>query len=190
VDLQSSPVNATEDCSGPINGGSNLAFQFCKRVFVAVLVVLLPPVVSSAQLPPVESFRLDLTPEEIRDGEAQQTRSVAMQAYLYQLPAFLQMRQVPEFLQGRALLSPDETAIGGWVLVREPSTPKTDNTMPNADTLYGASYVWLDRQGPVVVTLPAVKGRYLMVPKHDTKSHSQLASCRLSISSGRLPCTK
>ncbi len=145
-----------------------MVLQICKRVFAAVLLLLLVPVVSFAQLPPVESFRLDLNPDEIRDGEAKQVRSVAMQAYLYQLPAFLQMRQVPEFLQGRALLSPDETALGGWVLVREPSTPKTDNTMPNADTLYGASYVWLDRQGPVVVTLPAVKQRYYSVVMHDT----------------------
>lgn len=123
---------------------------------------------ATAQSPTVESFRLDLSIDEIRLGQAKQTRALASQAYLYQVPAFLQMRQVPEFLHGREMQSPGETPLGGWILVRSLSTPETDNTLPNVDTLYGASYVWLDKQGPVVLTIPSVKRRYHSVVLHDT----------------------
>jgi hypothetical protein len=134
---------------------------------IPVLVLTVCSAVAIARPQKVESFRLDLTPEQIRTGEAANARSVAAQAYLYQLPAFLHMRQAAEFIQGREHLSPGETPLGGWVLVRELSTPQTTNTMPNVDTLYGASYVWLDKQGPVVLTLPAVKGRYYSAVLHD-----------------------
>lgn len=120
-----------------------------------------------AEPPLIESFRLDLTAHEIAQGRALQVRSAASQAYLYQLPAFLHFRQIGEFIQGREYLAPGETPLGGWVLVRDLSTPKTINTMPNVDTLYGAAFVWLDKQGPVVITVPEIKDRYYSVALHD-----------------------
>ena len=54
-----------------------------------------------AEPPLIEQFRLDLTPAEVLSGEALQARSVATQAYLYQLPSFLHLRQLGEFIQGR-----------------------------------------------------------------------------------------
>ncbi len=57
---------------------------------------------SLGQLPRIEDFRSDLTPEQIAAADAANTRSIAMQAYLYAFPAFLHMRQLTEFIQGRS----------------------------------------------------------------------------------------
>ncbi len=120
-----------------------------------------------AEPPLIEAFRLDLSPAAIEQGHSLQTRAIASQAYLYQLPAFLHLRQIGEFLQGRDHLAPGQTPLGGWMLVRDLSTPKTTNTMPNVDTLYGAAYLWLEKQGPVVLTVPEIKDRYYSVALHD-----------------------
>jgi hypothetical protein len=40
--------------------------------------------------------------------------------------------------------------------------------MPNVDTLYGANFVWLDRQGPIVLTVPEIKNRYYSVSMYDS----------------------
>jgi len=118
--------------------------------------------------PLVDTFRIDLNRDEIRNGESRYLRSVATQAYLYQFPAFLHLRQLSEFIQGRRYMAPKETPLGGWVLVRDLSTPKTQNVMPNVDTLYGASYVWLSKQGPVVLSVPAIRNRYYSVALCDS----------------------
>jgi hypothetical protein len=122
---------------------------------------------ANAQSPKVESFRLDLAPDAVVSAEAGYTRAVAQQAYLYQLPAYLHQRQVTEFLEARVLLSPNEPPMGGWILVRDLSTPETTNTLPNVDTLYGASFLSLDQLGPIVLTLPAASDRYYSVVLHD-----------------------
>lgn len=122
---------------------------------------------AGAALPRIEDFRLDLTPAEADAGQALQERAVASQAYLYQLPAFLHIRQLSEYIQGREYSAPGEPPLGGWVLVRDLSTPKTTNTMPNVDTLYGAAYLWLEKQGPVVLTVPEITDRYYSVVLHD-----------------------
>ena len=69
--------------------------------FIPLLVLSALSAVAFAQPPKVDSSRLDLTPEQIWAGEAANARSVATQAYLYQLPAFLNMRQAAEFIQAR-----------------------------------------------------------------------------------------
>lgn len=120
-----------------------------------------------AEPPLIEQFRLDLTPAEVLSGVALQSCSVATQAYLYLLPSFLHLRQLGEFIKGREHMSPGETPLGGWVIVRDLSTPETTNTMPNVDTLYGASYVWLEKQGPVVLSVPRIDERYYSVAIHD-----------------------
>lgn len=115
------------------------------------------------QPPRVEDFRSDDTPAEIAAAEAAHTHSIAQQAYLYAFPAFLHMRQLTEFIQGRSYFAPDECPLGGWVLVRELSTPSTSTVSPNVDTLYGVSYLLLDQQGPVVLNVPPIPGRYYSV---------------------------
>ena len=72
---------------------------------------------AGSQLPRIEDFRSDLTPAQIAAAEATNTRAVAMQAYLYAFPAFLHMRQLTEFIQGRSYFAPDECPLGGWVLM-------------------------------------------------------------------------
>lgn len=118
-------------------------------------------------LPRIEDFRSDLTPDEIRVAEAHNTRAIAMQAYLQAFPAWLHMRQLTEFIQGRPYMAPGECPLGGWFLVRKLSDPKTATVSPNVDTLYGASYLLLDKQGPVVLTVPPIPDRYYSVALHD-----------------------
>ncbi len=115
------------------------------------------------QMPRIEAFRSNDTPERIQAAEARNTRAIAMQAYLYAFPAFLHMRQLTEFIQGRSYFAPDECPLGGWVLMRALSTPETTTVSPNVDTLYGASYLLLDKQGPVVLSVPPIPGRYYSV---------------------------
>ena len=111
-------------------------------------------------LPRIEDFRSDCTPEQIDAAETIYTRAVASLAYLYAFPAFLQMRQITEFIQGRQYYAPDECPLGGWILMRELSTPAVTTVSPNVDTLYGASHMLLDRQGPVVLSVPSITDRY------------------------------
>lgn len=73
------------------------------------------------------------------------------------------LRQLTEFIQGRRYFAPDECPLGGWALMREPATPATTIVSPNVDTLYGASYLLLDKQGPVVLSVPPIPGRYYSV---------------------------
>lgn len=114
-------------------------------------------------LPRIEDFRADCRPAEIEAAEAQNTRAIAMQAYLYAFPAFLHLRQLTEFIQGRQYFAPHECPLGGWVLMRKLATPQTTTVSPNVDTVYGASYLLLDRQGPVVLSVPPIPQRYYSV---------------------------
>lgn len=115
------------------------------------------------QLPRIEDFRSDCSPEQIQAAEARNTRAIAMQAYLYAFPAFLHLRQLTEFIQGRQYFAPQECPLGGWVLMRELATPATTTVSPNVDTVYGASYLLLDKQGPVVLSVPPIPERYYSI---------------------------
>ena len=114
-------------------------------------------------LPRIEDFQSDYTPDQIQAAEVRHTRAIAMQAYLRAFPAFLHLRQLTEFIQGRQYFAPHECPLGGWVLMRELATPKTTTVSPNVDTLYGASYLLLDQQGPVVLSVPPIPDRYYSV---------------------------
>lgn len=114
-------------------------------------------------LPRIEEFRSDYTPDQIDAADMRHVRAVAMQAYLYAFPTFLHMRQLTEFIQGRRYFAPDECPLGGWILMRELSTPAITTVSPNVDTLYGATYLLLDKQGPVVLEVPPVSDRYYSV---------------------------
>jgi hypothetical protein len=115
------------------------------------------------RIPKVEEFRINLSTNEIKSATISQTRALAAQAYLFGLPGFLHYRQSTEIKRNRSYLAPNEEPFGGWVLLRELTNPKTDNTLPNVDTLYGANYVRLDKQGPVVLSIPKVEDRYYSV---------------------------
>jgi hypothetical protein len=133
-----------------------------------VLFGLAPGAVAEERLRPIEEFRSDLSAAERADADARQARAVASQAYLWGLPAFLHYRQTTEIKQARRAMAPGEEPFGGWVLLRQLATPDDRaNVMPNVDTLYGAAYLLLDRQGPVVLSVPRVRGRYYSVALHD-----------------------
>jgi hypothetical protein len=119
-------------------------------------------------LPRIEDFRSDLDPAAIAHAEAGYTRAVAALAYLSAFPSFLHLRQLTEYLAGRRLLAPDEARLGGWFLMRALSTPEVTTVSPNVDTLYGAAYVLLREQGPVVLRLPPIRERYFSVVLLDT----------------------
>lgn len=114
-------------------------------------------------LPRVEDFRSNLSAEAIGAAEASYTRAISMQAYIYAVPAFLHLRQLSEIIQARQYTAPNEFPLGGWVLVRQLSDATTENALPNVDTLYGACYLLLNQQGPVVLTVPPIPDRYYSV---------------------------
>jgi hypothetical protein len=120
------------------------------------------------QPPRIEDFRSDLDPTGIASGAAGYTRAVAALAYLSAFPSFLHLRQLTEYLAGRRMMAPDETRLGGWFLMRALSTPEVTTVSPNVDTLYGAAYLLLREQGPVVLRLPPIRDRYFSVVLLDT----------------------
>jgi hypothetical protein len=121
-----------------------------------------------SSLPRIEDFRTDLDPAAIAAGEGATTRAIAMLAYLSAFPAFLHLRQLSEYLQGRRMMAPGEAPLGGWFLMRALSTPEVTTVSPNVDTLYGAAYLLLREQGPVVLRVPAIRDRYFSVVLMDT----------------------
>jgi hypothetical protein len=118
---------------------------------------------TTASLPRIEEYRADLSPEEILAANAANTRSIAMQAYLHAFPAFLHMRQLTEFIQGRQYMAPNENPLGGWFLMRKLADTTTTTVSPNVDTLYGATYLMLDQQGPMVLSVPSIDDRYYSI---------------------------
>ena len=114
----------------------------------------------------IEDFTSEVPEQAIIEAKLENIRSLAMQAYIFGLPAFLNMRQLTEYIQGRQYFAPKEAPLSGWMLVRELSDSKTNNNAPNVDTLYGASYLLLDKQGPVVLTVPSIKDRYFSIAIH------------------------
>jgi hypothetical protein len=121
-----------------------------------------------SSLPRIEDFRADLDAAAVADGEAANTRAIAMQAYLSAFPSFLHLRQLSEYLQGRRMMAPGECPLGGWFLMRALSTPEVTTVSPNVDTLYGAAYLLLREQGPVVLRVPPIRDRYYSVALMDT----------------------
>lgn len=111
----------------------------------------------------IEDFRSDLSDQEVVEGRAGFARSGATLAYLAYLPLFLHFRQLTEFVLGRRAMSPGEPELGGWVVMRSLADPHTTTVSPNVDTLYGATYLMLDRHGPVVLSTPEITDRYWSV---------------------------
>jgi hypothetical protein len=125
-------------------------------------------VTDATAIPRIEDFRTDLDAAAVAAGEAANTRSIAMQAYLSAFPSFLHLRQLSEYLAGRRMMAPEEPPLGGWFLMRAISTPEVTTVSPNVDTLYGAAYLLLRELGPVVLRVPAIRDRYYSVALMDT----------------------
>jgi hypothetical protein len=118
---------------------------------------------TTSELPRIEDYRSDLSAGEVNAAQARNTRSIAMQAYLHAFPAFLHMRQLTEFIQGRRYMAPGENPLCGWFLMRKLADTTTATVSPNVDTLYGATYAILDQQGPMVLSVPPIPDRYYSV---------------------------
>jgi hypothetical protein len=126
------------------------------------------PLTDTSALPRIEDFQTDLGAAAIGAGEGANTRAIAMQSYLSAFPAFLHLRQLSEYLQGRRMMAPGECPLGGWFLMRWLSTPEVTTVSPNVDTLYGGAYLLLREQGPVVLRVPPIRDRYFSVVLMDT----------------------
>jgi hypothetical protein len=87
--------------------------------------------------------------------------------WMYAIPAFLHMRQRWGWLQGMRAQGIDPAdAYGRFLLLREPTSPRTQDPSPNHDTLYGATFVDLST-GPVVLSVPPIPDRYWSVAMID-----------------------
>lgn len=130
---------------------------------------------------PFTSFDPAAPPDRVREGQAAALRSAAALTWLALVPGFAFVRQRSNFILGweaaaasGAALSRGESAgavgesgvpaLGSWMMLPDLTTPATRTVLPMNDALYGASHVELDRQGPVVVSIPADHtGRYFSV---------------------------
>lgn len=104
-----------------------------------------------------------------------------MLTWLAMTPAFAFIRQRSGFILGwraaaaagaalasgesaGAVGSLDRPALGSWMMLPDLTTPATRTVLPMNDSLYGASHLELDRQGPMVLAVPADdSGRYFSV---------------------------
>jgi hypothetical protein len=136
----------------------------CKLWSLTIGAALIIVPATGAELPrPVDSIRPLTTPVERSNAAALRTRGLAAEAYIWGIPPFLNFGQATEFKAARHASAPGEEPFGGWMLLRDLATPATLNVMPNVDTLYGMSFILLDRQGPVVLEIPATEDRYFSV---------------------------
>jgi hypothetical protein len=129
----------------------------------ATSVVAMDPAAAADSFQPVDSFRPLATPAQRERAAALRTRGLAAEGYIWGVPAFLNFGQATEFKAARAAAAPGEEPFGSWLLLRDLATPAIRNVMPNVDTLYGMSFILLDRQGPVILEVPAAPGRYFSV---------------------------
>lgn len=135
---------------------------------------------------PIGSCRLDLPSGEIARGDALRIRTLATWACIKLMPGFLFLRQRSEFIQGWELATQaggalesgvsagavgiaGAPAVGTWMMLPELSDARTQTVLPSNDTLYGMALLELDRQGPVVLGVPAgfPDGRYWSVAVMD-----------------------
>ncbi len=130
---------------------------------------------------PFASFDASAPADRVRQGAAARLRTDATVLWLALAPAFAFLRQRSNFIQGweaaeaaGAALSGGESAgavgaagvpaLGSWMMLPDLTSPETRTVLPMNDSLYGATHVELDRQGPMVVGVPAdPDGRYYSV---------------------------
>lgn len=134
---------------------------------------------------PFSEFTTDLDAHGIEASRAAEARSLALWGYLLLRPGMEFVRQRSNFILGwqqaaqasGALTSgvsagavgrADRPALGSWMILPDLTSPATQTVLPSNDALYGAAHLELDRQGPLVVTVPAnVDDRYFSVAVMD-----------------------
>lgn len=135
---------------------------------------------------PIGGFRLDLSSSETAQGDALRIRTLATWACIKLMPGFLFLRQRSEFIQGWELAASARgalgsgvsagavgvagaPAIGTWMMLPDLADARTQTVLASNDTLYGMALLELDRQGPVVLGVPAgfPDGRYWSVAVMD-----------------------
>jgi hypothetical protein len=121
----------------------------------------------------------------VQEGRAARLSADAALAWLALAPCFAFVRQRSNFILGwqaaaaagaavasgasaGAVGAPDRPALGSWMMLPELTSPATQTVLPMNDALYGACHIELDRQGPLVVHVPAdPDGRYYSVAVMD-----------------------
>jgi hypothetical protein len=134
---------------------------------------------------PFSEFHTDLDSSGIEAAHAAKERSLALWAYLLLRPGMEFVRQRSNFILGwqaaaqagstlgsgvsaGAVGSADRPPLGSWMILPNLTTPATQTVLPSNDALYGAAHLELDRQGALVVTVPAnVDDRYFSVAVMD-----------------------
>lgn len=130
---------------------------------------------------PFVSFDAEAPAWRVQDGRAARIRSDAALVYLALAPDFAFIRQRSNFIlgweaaaaAGAALASGASAgaigaagvpALGSWMMLPDLTSPATQTVLPMNDALYGAAHLELDRQGPMVLHVPAdPDGRYFSV---------------------------
>ena len=139
---------------------------------------------------PFTSFDAAAPPDRVGRGEAARLRTDATVAWLTLAAGFAFLRQRSNFILGwEAAARADDPAakaagtvgvvgapaLGSWMMLPDLTSPATQTVLPMNDSLYGASHVELDRQGPVILTLPADHdGRYYSVSVMDAHWNNTL----------------
>jgi hypothetical protein len=130
---------------------------------------------------PFVSFDADAPAARVQEGRAARLRTDAYLAFQALAPAFAFIRQRSNFILGweaaaaaggplasgasaGAVGEAGAPALGSWMMLPDLTSPATQTVLPMNDSLYGAAHVELDRQGPVVLHVPAdADGRYFSV---------------------------
>lgn len=123
--------------------------------------------------------------DRVREGAAARLRLAAALAWLAMTPGFAFARQRSNFIQGweaaaraaqpltrgasaGAIGELGVPALGSWMMLPDLTSPATQTVLPMNDSLYGAAHLELDRQGPVVISVPPdPDGRYYSVSVMD-----------------------
>lgn len=131
------------------------------------------------------AFDASAPPDRVRAGEAARLRMAAALTWLALTPGFAFVRQRSNFILGWRAAAAAGTAVGegesagavgtagvsplgAWMMLPALTSPSTQTVLPMNDSLYGAAHLELDRQGPVVVSLPRDDdGRYYSVTVMD-----------------------
>src|SRR5689334_6737426 len=119
--------------------------------------------------------RPDVLPEDARHRE-RHARALAAEAAIYGLPSVYQYAQM--VAQAVDESKPGHTGFNRWYHQRDVTTPEFRVfKTPNVDTLY--SNAWLDlSEGPVVIRVPEIRGRYYTLHFLDAFSNSTNLSSR------------
>jgi len=101
-----------------------------------------------------------VTDDEVKAYKKEFDIAMAATAYLYALPTYLHFKQRYEVLYNfKTYMGDKGNPFGQFLLLRQPTSPKTTDTLPNYDTLYGTAFLEL-KGHPMVLSVPHIPGRY------------------------------